>query len=395
MSKAKSIPGIDVRESSIRVKFTWQGKQVRERLSVNGVPLAPTMANIKYATRLVAEVKAQIAAGTFDYAATFPDSKAAPKAAGRTGDELFFDLIDRWWDTLELKPSTKTQYLQQKENFWKVHLANKPIKQFVHSDIKGALLKGTWKSNKSRNNQLSIIRGVFELAVLDKQIATNPCDGLEHATVQEKAPDPFSLKEVAQVLAGLRKWYSEQIVNYVQFQFFSGLRTSEAIALAWDDVDFNAGEVLVHEVVVYKEAQDSTKTNMARKVKLTSEAKAAIERQKKFTRVAGGKVFNDPYYNEPWLYQRITNSAFWKTTLRRLGMRHRRAYNTRHTYATLGLMAGANPAFMARQLGHSVEMFFKVYAKWIDGLSDEREIAKIERAIAEFTASGDSDKEAA
>jgi integrase len=29
-------------------------------------------------------------------------------------------------------------------------------------------------------------------------------------------------------------------------------------------------------------------------------------------------------------------------------------------------MAGVNPAFMARQLGHSLDMFFKVYAKWID-----------------------------
>ncbi|SNS59923.1 hypothetical protein SAMN06265795_10481 [Noviherbaspirillum humi] len=28
----------------------------------------------------------------------------------------------------------------------------------------------------------------------------------------------------------------------------------------------------------------------------------------------------------------------------RLGIRYRRPYNTRHTYATVGLMSGANPA---------------------------------------------------
>lgn len=44
-------------------------------------------------------------------------------------------------------------------------------------------------------------------------------------------------------------------------------------------------------------------------------------------------------------------------------------------------MVGVNPAFMARQLGHSLDMFFKVYAKWIDGQHDEREMAKIEAAI--------------
>eukprot|EP01041_Mallomonas_annulata_P031753 gene31753-54106_t len=57
-------------------------------------------------------------------------------------------------------------------------------------------------------------------------------------------------------------------------------------------------------------------------------------------------------------------------------------------------MAGANPAFMARQLGHSVETFFKVYAQWIEGLSDDREMAKIERAIAEFGSDRDQEKAA-
>jgi hypothetical protein len=98
-------------------------------------------------------------------------------------------------------------------------------------------------------------------------------------------------------------------------------------------------------------------------------------------RRAIARVFNDPSYNEPWLYHRITRAAFWTTTLNRLGIRHRRTYNTRHTYATIGLMAGVNPAFMARQLGHSLDMFFKVYAKLIDGQHDDRKLAKIEAAL--------------
>lgn len=49
--------------------------------------------------------------------------------------------------------------------------------------------------------------------------------------------------------------------------------------------------------------------------------------------------------------------------------------------ATLELMSGANPGFLAKQLGHSKQMFFAVYADWIDGESDEREMAKIEAAI--------------
>jgi len=35
------------------------------------------------------------------------------------------------------------------------------------------------------------------------------------------------------------------------------------------------------------------------------------------------------------------------------GIRYRPAYNTRHTYATVCLMNGLNPVYVASQLGHS------------------------------------------
>lgn len=381
MGRAK-LSGVEVRESSIRVVFTYMGKQRKEPVKVDGKVLAPTTENIKYADRLVKEVRESIENGNFNYQDKFPGSTQAPKPthAVRTGEELFFDLIDRWWDLLEVKPSTKSQYGRQKENFWKVHIPNKPIKNIVHSDIKAALKKGTWKSTKSRNNQLSIIRSVFNLAVIDRQLKENPCVGLKYIDVQAPIPDPFSLPEVRRILRSVAEHYNVQVANYLQFQFFSGLRTSEAIALAWSNVDLDKREILVEMVNVYDEEQNSTKTSTYRMVKLPAEALAALISQKRYTQNSS-KVFHDPYYNEPWLYHRVTRAAFWTTTLKRLGIRHRRTYNTRHTYATIGLMAGVNPAFMARQLGHSLDMFFKVYANWIDGQQNDRELAKIEIAL--------------
>ena len=138
---------------------------------------------------------------------------------------------------------------------------------------------------------------------------------------------------------------------------------------------------MVDRANVYGEEQGSTKTMVARKVRLNSEAVIALERQKAFTFGECDKVFNDPRTEAPWKYHDITDSAHWPVTLKRLGLRHRRPYNTRHTYATLALMASVNPAYMARQMGHSLEVFFKVYADWIDGEGDEREIAKLEDAI--------------
>jgi integrase len=53
----------------------------------------------------------------------------------------------------------------------------------------------------------------------------------------------------------------------------------------------------------------------------------------------------------------------------------------RHTYATLGIMSGARPAFLSTQLGHSLRVFFDVYAKWINSKNDREEIAKVDQAI--------------
>ncbi|BAN25861.1 site-specific integrase [Caballeronia insecticola] len=73
---------------------------------------------------------------------------------------------------------------------------------------------------------------------------------------------------------------------------------------------------------------------------------------------------------------------YWASILKRLGIRYRRPYNMRHSYATSMLMAGMTPAFCARQLGHTVEMFLRTYAKWIDGSQNDLEMALLEDAMA-------------
>ena len=47
--------------------------------------------------------------------------------------------------------------------------------------------------------------------------------------------------------------------------------------------------------------------------------------------------------------------------MKALGIRYRPPYNTRHTYATMMLMAGMTPAFCAKQLGHSVDIFLRTH----------------------------------
>lgn len=83
-------------------------------------------------------------------------------------------------------------------------------------------------------------------------------------------------------------------------------------------------------------------------------------------------------YNRRWLSERRLREDFFHPALKACGIRRRPAYNTRHTYATVALMAGVNPAYIARQLGHAnTAMLFKHYAKWIEGADSGLEARKL------------------
>lgn len=380
MGKGKAGSGIEIRETSIRIVFSFQGKQVKETVYLNNDPLSPTPANIKYATRVAAEVKQKIRNDQFVYADYFPHSPRAKTVAL----PILSDFADTWFAQLHLKHSTVETYRRAINNFWKPHLGHLQIDKIKHSDITTALKKGLWTSGKTRNNQLSIISSVFSLAVSDDIIPKNPCDNIEMAEWQKKKPDPFTMDEAMAILRHMEKEYPEQVANYYQFMFFSGLRTGEGIGLSWREVDLKDKSVLIKQAFVVDEMED-TKTSRERTVHLNTMAMAALTRQKPWTFIENdtnaGRVFLDPGTGKPWAYEQNARKRYWEPTLKRLGIRYRRPYTTRHTYATVGLMAGANPAYMANQLGHGVDVFFKDYSAWISGRDSAREMDKIEAQI--------------
>jgi len=73
---------------------------------------------------------------------------------------------------------------------------------------------------------------------------------------------------------------------------------------------------------------------------------------------------------------------YWRPTLARCGIRDRDARQTRHTCATTLLMAGANDRWAAGQLGHSIEMFQRVYSKWLPQNDKRQELAKASAMFA-------------
>lgn len=376
--------GVEVRDRSIRLHFMFEGVRRFPTLMLNGASMLPTAPNIKYAHRLAAEIRDRIRHGTFELADYFP-------ASGSPTPQLTVaEHLEGWKAAQRLEASTLAGY-SSAIRFWRGAAADKRmtplgsigLKTLTHTHILTALASRPDLSGKTINNYVSVLHEALQLAVREKALADNPADAVPRAKVQKDPPDPFTRAEVDAIVADALAHYPEPVGNLIEWWAFSGVRTSEAQGLRWPSVDLASDYVQVHEAIVRGVSKSTTKTAVSRNVILNSRAKAAILRQAKHTRMAGEHVWLDPRYGTPWLEERAFRRSYWTPTLKRLGIRYRRPYCLRHTYATMMLMAGMKPAFCAKQLGHSIEMFHRTYARWIDGDRDALEMDRLEATISQ------------
>lgn len=148
--------------------------------------------------------------------------------------------------------------------------------------------------------------------------------------------------------------------------------------LRWDAVDLVKRQVHVCRTVALGLVEERTKTNKDRFVLLNERALHALgfARQYAERRANGiGKIKTTPYVfppskNSEYIKQTSDLHKQWRPALKALALPHRPPYNCRHTYATICLMSNMNPAFIAQQLGHSVQMLLTTYARWLNSSSD-------------------------
>jgi integrase len=207
------------------------------------------------------------------------------------------------------------------------------------------------RAAKSANNYLIPLRGVFAFECAGPRAAMNPMTGIKNLKVVKKLPDPLTAAERDRILTDMTQHDDPRIVAYFRFAFFTGLRPEELIALRWEDVDEAAQIVRVQRVRTFKGSErDGSKTHAERDVELVPEALAALKAMKPYTamkrddRGEPADIFENPVTGRTWHDERSQRDHYWKPALKRLKIRTRRCHATRHTYATVALMGGFNPA---------------------------------------------------
>ncbi|MCY1358824.1 Tyrosine recombinase XerC [compost metagenome] len=309
-------------------------------------------------------------------------------------DEIysFGDYAQLWLDSRDIVAGTRLNYKGTLNLYWMQSLALTRIDLVTTTLLRKIITKTKWSSPGVKRNALAKLSTILKAAVADGLIAKNPAEAIELPRRTKKEISPFNLAEANQIIEYLyqnRHWPSQIYAALFEFLFFSGLRLSEALALRWESVEWGKRQVHVCRTVALGKVEERTKTRRDRYVLLNDRALRALwfamayaDRRRQGVGCARETAYVFPPSKGQEHVKETSNLHHqWRPALKALGIRYRPPYNCRHTYATMCLMSGMNPAFIAQQLGHSVQMLLSTYARWINSGSDWSELEKLNIGI--------------
>jgi integrase len=285
------------------------------------------------------------------------------------------------------RPSYEDTVIQAINAYLLPKFANKTVASIKRADILGfraelsklTTKKGEPLSAARINKVMGFLRMILNEAA-DRFEFNRPYTGIK--PLKQKKPDiePFSLQEVYRIIEAA----PEQYRFYLAVRFWTGLRTGEVNALTWGRIDFENGVILVRETLIKGAIQEGTKTyESSRDVPMLEPVRQDLLAQRErvpedvdwvFPALRGGPICNQNFCKR-----------VWEPLLAKLGLQHRRPYQTRHTAATLMLAAGESPEWIAHVLGHtSTEMLFRTYSRFVPHLTrrDGSAMAKLLAAQA-------------
>lgn len=366
------------------VDFYYCGIRCREQTT-----LPDTAENRRKVQALLNRVQKDIAQGTFDYAATFPNSpRASQFAAGQaTGSRaarheapasvlstpVFSDFAEQWF--MEMCPQWRRLHQASVREVLDRNLIPTFGSHAIGEITKGDVLafrahlatlpgrKGTL-GNARINKIMCFLRQILNEAA-DRFDIPSAFRGIKPLRQKKSDVHPFTLEEVNRIITTVRADYR----NYLIVRFFTGMRSGEINGLQWQNVDFERNLILVRTTLSGGKLEDDAKNSQSlRDIPMSPQVREALQAQYRgrdpdvswvFCTRDGGPIDNHNFTNRVWY-----------PLLRYLELEQRRPYETRHTAATLMLASGENPEWVAHVLGHAnTDMLFRVYSRFVPNLT--------------------------
>lgn len=388
-------------KGTLFMDFRCAGQRLREYTVLSDTP-----ANRKRLQKALDRIETEITLGSFDYAKTFgkpmPSDKTAEaemtsKAGAMislhpNGTPLFRVFAELWFTEVEVSWRRSYRVTQKGalDKYLLPFFGEKEVGHITKADVlafRASLAKVTTRknlgtlSNRRVNAVMKPLRQILNEAA-DRFEFNSAFRNIKPLKIKRSDVQPFTLDEVELILNTARADYR----NYFTVRFFTGMRTGEAHGLKWKYVDFERRLILVRESIVLNEKGELKTDGSVRDIYMSQVVYDALKAQY----IAAGELSEYVFCSQSGLP--INNQNFlnrvWNPLLRHLGLEHRRAYQMRHTAATLWLAAGEAPEWIARQLGHtSTEMLFRVYSRYVPNLT-RQDGSAMERLLASRLSTG-------
>ena len=247
-------------------------------------------------------------------------------------------------DNLRIKPRTRDYWRQRFAALIKnwPDLSETEIRRITQADCKKwASTYAKTASPTNYNNTVSLLRHVFDVAVEAGVLYSNPAAVVKRAPVRGKEVKLPTIEKFNALIAEMRAGHGRDSINCADFAAglaFTGCRKGEAGQIAWRDVDFEAGEI-----VVRGDSETGTKNWELRRVPLIQDARALFERM----RSERGCEARDAKVFRVGECQKSLDRA-----CKMVGIDRITHHDLRHLFATRCIESGVDIPTVSRWLGH-------------------------------------------
>lgn len=255
---------------------------------------------------------------------------------------LFRDVAEQWWEEHEAKVahSTMRGYKARFDNAIET-FGDTPIKNITTGHISAMILGLSRKkySKKVVSTQLNVLNMVFDAAVIDGHIKFNPCTSVHVPKGLPKKKRELPTNEELMIVES-----SDWLFPF--FLLYTGCRRGEALALRYEDIDWERKVIHINKAVGYKANCPYVKTPKTesgiREVVLLDKLAAKLKKGK-------GLIFPNPK-GEMWHESMIIRK--WKQWQKKNNTTVT-MHQLRHGFATILFEAGLDAKDAQYLLGHS------------------------------------------
>lgn len=235
------------------------------------------------------------------------------------------------------------------------------LPEITSAQISALLLdmQGKGKAHATVVKVYTILNSLFKMAYLSDMIARNPMDKVERPKprkdeIKPQTSQAYTAQEVRDILTALEgeplKWRA-----FIHLLIDTGVRRGEALAVQWEDIDFQENTILICRNLCYTPDKgiylDTPKNGRCRMVDV-GEDTLQLLKQIREQQGAGGKyIFTQDNSLEPM--HPTSPTHYFRQFSKRNGIKDFHPHKLRHTFASVAITAGADVVSVSETLGHS------------------------------------------